>query len=173
MRFVKRLACLAAFSVLITYAQLPCQNVTPTSVISKKALSQLETEIGTAILDYRSESKLPRLKLFRTSKLQKFCDSSTNYVENGVRDFGDNPITGTSNVYRFDSSCPLIAVSQLREIADKQHPHGKNGKPAIDDAQRLSVEICPLRNPARYRVVVGYWYSKMGAFLDALPRGKE
>ena len=170
---IARLVFLAIFAACPLQARIPCQVPAQGSTTSAKDLRQMEAEIGAAILGYRDDSKLPRLKLFRTSKLQQFCKSPTNYVEDGVHDFGDNPMTGTSTVYLFDAGCPSTAVSQLKEIASKEHPHGKNGKPAIDDAQRLSVEICPLENPSRYRVVVGYWYSKLGAFLDALPRGKE
>lgn len=138
-------------------------------------LQRMEADVGDKLLRYRSDAKLPPLKFFRErSKMGELSRRvPPNYIQIGIHDAGFNPVTGIIAAFLFDSSCPLMADEQLKKIAEEERPHGKNGKLQIDDAQRLAVDISPIGNPPRYRVVVAYWYSKVGTFLDALPRGQE
>jgi len=142
---------------------------------SPQALKKLGERIAAEINRIRQTQSLPPLKIFHPNEMQVFCRSwaSRQEVVNGIHNAGSNPITGTSTVYIFDATAPLEATVRLQTIAVSDRPRGKNGKLAIDDAHRVAVEVCPLENPARYRVAVGYWYSSLGVFLDSLPRGHE
>ena len=162
------------FLGLVSFPMAAQSPFPPPTVAPASTIRQMETDVGIQILRYRAQAGLPELKLFHTSDLQGLCRSfRRNYIQVGVHDFGGNPIRGTASAYLFDSAGPQAATEQLKEIANEERPHGKNGKLAIDDAHRLSVEICTVDSPPRYRVVVGYWYSKLGVLLDSIPRGKE
>jgi len=140
---------------------------------STRTLKTLADDIAAEINRLRQERKLPRLKLLHTSDMHEFCLRAGPQNEVGVHCMGSNPITGTSTVWVFDAISPLQASSQLKKVVEGDFYHGKNGKLAIDDAHRIAVEVCPLTNPYRYRVVVGYWYSRLGFILDSLQRGNE
>ena len=140
--------------------------------LSKGTLKHLAEDVSTEILRIREEKQLPRLKRMHTSDMHKFCDPWFR-LEPGVNRMGSNPITGTDTILVFEAHAPLAAQSELEKIALYARPNGKNGKLAIDDAHRIAVEVCPSIDARRYRVVVGYWYSKLGVFLDSLPRGSE
>jgi len=139
---------------------------------SRGALKQLADGVSTRILTIREEKQLPRLKRMHTWDMHKFCDP-WYHIGPGVNRMGSNPITGTDTILVFEAHSPLVAQSELEKIALYARPNGKNGKLAIDDAHRIAVEVCPSRDSRGYRVIVGYWYSRLGVFLDSLPRGSE
>jgi hypothetical protein len=116
---------------------------------------------------------LPRLKPFHAWEMNQFCDTQRFGTGKGVHYMGSNSIPGTRTVLFFEAHSPLESKPELQEIALEERPHGKNGKLAIDDAHRITIQVCPSRDPTRYRVVVGYRYSRLGVFLDSIPRGNE
>jgi hypothetical protein len=141
--------------------------------VSESTLKNLASDVGTEIFRLRQEKHLPRLKLFHPSEMHQFCETSRFGIGAGVHHMGSNPITGTRTVLIIEAHSPLEAQPELEEVAWNERPHGKNGGLALDDAHRIAIEICPSSDVTRYRVVVGYWYSKLGVFLDSIPRGNE
>lgn len=79
-------------------------------------------------------------------------------------------IKGTETIFMYDSVTPLEQSEFLDKIASVEPHH--SGKPKIDDAQRFAVEVCTIAKQPQptYRVIVGYWYSRLGVFLDGIPR---
>jgi hypothetical protein len=140
---------------------------------SAGTLRHLSAEVTAEIVRIREQEHLPRLKPFGPWEMAQFCDTSRFGTATGVHHMGSNPIVGTRTVLFFEAHSPLSARQELEEVAVAERPHGKHGKLAIDDAHRISVWVCPSRALGRYRVVVGYWYSKLGVFLDGIPRGSE
>jgi hypothetical protein len=140
---------------------------------SAGTLKSLALNVTAEILRIREMKHLPRLNSFHPWEMNQFCDTQRFGIGSGVHYMGSNPITGTRTVLFFEAHSPLAAKPELEEIALEERPHGKNGKLAMDYAHRIAVQVCPSRDDTRYRVVVGYWYSKLGVFLDGLPRGNE